>query len=355
MLQADVKERFLTDFNDLFPPMQRSGPPERRADGELVFPVTFKNERVHFWVRAGVFGTPLELRRIVDAMSSPQSPADLRARVEDEKMIAVVVAPQMSEAAQLVCQDMGSACFDLAGNVLFETETFELQRSGRVLRKTRKKPVFRLTSNKAIRAMHLMLADPEHVWTTKDLAESADVVQSWVSVMLKPLAEQEWVRVERGNRGGVRVRAPGAILDTWRESYKPLVRERMRLNSLEDAGQIEETLAAYFDGRSLAYGLTGFSGAAHMTLTGGYSETTIYVEATYRQLERIGRDNDMARSDSGNVVIWRPQDPWLLGCGARQLGGVNVVNPVMIYLDLYQDKQRGRELAEMFREQFIGF
>lgn len=356
MRQKDVREAFLAEFDTLFKPLERAGQPVKRADGELVFPVTHRDRRIHFWARESAVGAPLNLRKMIEGMASPKSPGDLRARVEAGELVPAVVAPQITEAGQEVCQELGTASFDLAGNVLIELDDLVIQRRGRT-RETISAPSkgLRLTASKSIRVLRLLLADPERRWTTSELAEAADTSNSQPSKILRPLAEQEWVRVERGNRGGVRVQAPGAILDAWRDGYKPLLRERFRLNSFDDTEQIERQLVAYLDKHKLPYALTAFAGANRLVAVGGYADTVVYVEAPFRQLQQIGRDLKWMPADTGGIVIWRPEDEFTIRFGARNFDGVNIVNPIQIYLDLFADKRRGREQAEMFREQVIGF
>jgi hypothetical protein len=290
-------------------------------------------------------------------MASAKAPKDLRARVDDGKLVPAVIAPQVTEAGHAVCSELGTACFDLSGNMLLDLDDLSITRIGRARSYYRDSAQTRLqlTASKSVRVLRLLLDDPDRRWTTISLAEAADTSVSWPSKVLRPLAAQEWVTVERGNRGGVRVQAPGAILDAWRRSYKPRLREQLRYISVDDPTRIERDLAAYFGKHEMPYALTAFAAAAHLVAVGGYTDLITYVEAPFNQLRQIARDFKWMPDDTGGVVLWRPDDIFTISFGARRSRDINIAHPIQIYLDLSADKRRGAEQADMFREQIIGF
>jgi hypothetical protein len=356
MRQSDMREAFLGEFDALFKPLERAGQPEKRADGELVIPVTHRDRRLHIWAREVLVGTPLNLRKQIENMASPRAPKDLRARFDAGKLVPAVIAPHVTEAGHAVCEELGTACFDLAGNFLLDLDDLHIARVGRTRRNlVSAETPLQLSAAKSVRILRLLLDDPSRHWTTIELARAADTSVSWPSKVLRPLAAQEWIVVERGNRGGVRVQAPGAILDAWRAGYRPRLRERMSFISVDDPDRLEPRLVAYLEKNKLPYALTSFAGAAHLVAVGGYADWVTYIEAPLNRLQQIAREFKWMPGDTGGVAIWRPDDAFTITHGARRPGSACIAHPIQIYLDLSADKRRGAEQADMFREQIIGF
>ena len=112
--------------------------------------------------------------------------------------LLALIAPHLSEAALGACEQAGVSCFDLSGN-------YQLKRGAVYLRRAGASPVAealerrRPFARRSAAIIRYLLCDSRRVWTVRSLAQAAGAAQ--ISQTLKPLAEQEWVRVNVGVGG----------------------------------------------------------------------------------------------------------------------------------------------------------
>jgi hypothetical protein len=355
MKAPTLRDQFLDQFDVAYSPFVLAS--QTHGDDELVIHTTFQDRPLSFWLRTINRGTPNVIRLAAQAMDSDRAPQLLRNQVIEGQMLAGIVAPHLTENCLAVCKELGVAGFDLSGNMVIEHDVIYIERTGRAPIESDVKPLTNPFASKASRVARLLLMGQtaqQTSWTTRTLAQKARISQALAIFSLKPLAEQEWVRVGRGNQGGVHLIAPGPILDAWRESYTPEISDHIRFFSVDTHDKAIKRLADHLSAQKIEHALTSFSGAAMMSAVGNYSESSIIVKANPAEVRALAKALKLTPASRGTVAVVCTNDEGLL-FGAQTRKKYTAAHPIQIYLDLYQDKRRGREQAEMFRESIIRF
>ncbi|NJM39316.1 MAG: hypothetical protein HC853_00385 [Anaerolineae bacterium] len=350
-----LRDEFLNQFDSLYSPLHLI---EHVADvDELVIHATLNERPVAFWLRTINRGTPNVIRLAAQAMDSDRAPQSLRNQVIDGQIIAGLIAPYLTDNCLAVCRELGIAGFDLSGNMVLDREDVYIERTGKSEIESDTKPLTNPFASKASRVARLLLmgqTTQKTSWTTRELAQKAGVSQALAIFSLKPMAEQEWVRIGRGNQGGVHLVDPGAILDAWRDRYTPDIVDAIRFFSVDSHDKAVKRLADHLVIAKIDHALTSFSGAATMSAVGNYGESSILVQAKPGEVRELAKSLKLTVASRGAIAVLCTDDEGLL-LGSQIRKKYSVANPIQIYLDLYQDKRRGREQAAMFREAIIKF
>lgn len=346
MERKRLLDLFVSRFDEVYKPLQLLSSQEVGVDGE----------RRRIQVRAGRGSAQALCIGVSRGAPSALRYARLNAGDQvGEGDVLVLVAPHLSEAALDFCEQLGVSCFDLSGNYLFKRGALYLRRAGvsPVTEALERRRPFARRSASIIR--HL-LCDTRRAWTVRALAEASGAAPAQVSRALKPLAEQEWVRVKVGV-GGVDLLDPGAILSAWQRQYQPPAQGTLHFLTLSSHAQIETALAVACDALSLPYAFTAFSANARLMASLDYLESSLYVNAQPGQIKELAAHAKLKETaGQGNVTVLVCADPSIYGTSA-QAGKprLRVAHPVQVYLDLADHPQRGAEAAELLRQQLIGF
>ena len=351
MKESLLRNEFLAQFNDLYDLLALKH--REVIEGELLLDITYRSHTLRIWCRPISRGSPLLIDLAGNAMDSPRAPQALRQQATEGVLLPALLVPHLSVNAINKCRELGLACFDLSGNVVIETEDLSIVQTGhkkRVDDEPRRRPF----SGKSSRVARVLLTSSREAWVSRDLAKAAGVSASNVVYAVRPLADNEWVRIFRGKTGGIEVRNRAEILDAWRDAYQPVAIETTRLFSTDMPEDSARRVAEYFEQHQIGYALTSFVGASFLSTVGNFTESSIITTASSAQLKSLAKALRLVPASRGNITLVRTDDETLLA-GAVRTDGCCVAHPIQIYLDLYTDPRRGREQAEMFREAVIGF
>jgi hypothetical protein len=142
------------------------------------------------------------------------------------------------------------------------------------------------------------------------------------------------------------------LLDLWRDNYRFEKNKILNFYSMKQIPQIEKQITEFCRANGIEYALTLFSGSNRLAPFTRYNVATSYFSG---DIEKMRRDLELKEVPSGaNLQIMIPYDEGVYYKG-REVDSTMVVNPIQIYLDLYNYKGRGREQAEFLRERMIKF
>ncbi|HEX8688636.1 MAG TPA: helix-turn-helix domain-containing protein [Solirubrobacterales bacterium] len=216
-------------------------------------------------------------------------------------------------------------------------------------------PRARLSGKTGVAAQALLL-EPERGWKVRELAARADVSGGLAHRVLVRLENEGLVRAEGSGPGKVRVLTdPGGLLDLLAEetAVRPLRTPAFRLAQSPKA--LIRGIAKALEGKEVDYALTG-AGAA--SLVAPFISAVPIVEvwvSAYFMADRVLDEFGMEKAETGqNVELLQANDDGPLMFRQRTKWAW-VANPFRLYIDLLHDPRRGREQAEILREEVIGF
>ena len=271
----------------------------------------------------------------------------LRYRESFPNAYGVFIAPYISPQAAAICSQEGIGYVDLAGNCLLSFGQVYIQKEGNPNPFAQKRDLRSLYSPKAARVLRVLLASPRRTWKVQALAAEAKVSLGQVANVKKLLADREWIRT---GQEGLSLSDPRALLAEWAENYAYRRNQVYDYYSLRTVEEIEADLAAVCRRESIAYALTGFSGAARFAPAVRYQRVTAYVQDTSERL--VSLLNLKAVSSGANVSLLTPYDEGVF-YAARNCDGVQVVLPIQLYLDLQGFRGRGEEAASVLLGEVI--
>ncbi len=256
----------------------------------------------------------------------------------------ILVAPYISDRGRELCKELGLGFVDLEGNSYIKfpgvfIETYGKNHASRERRISKK--IFTTKSTWIIRRL---LAEPDRKWTSKEIAEAADVSLGQVYKVTERLEAEGYLEKEWG---AIRLRSPGELLNAWREVYDISDHEMTGYYcSLKDRRQLLERLKGV-EGYALTLGAAADLVAPFVRSTDNYMYCLDF--------DRVRRSLELEPVEfGGDVYLIKPSDEGVL-FDMRMIEGVCVVSNIQLYLDLYDHPARGREQAEFLRENVMGF
>jgi hypothetical protein len=350
-----IRHRFLDQFDLLFSPLHLLDSNE--SHGHLVIHVDSEGQHLLFRCFEVNRGTP-DLLRMAYARARAHQPAS------DDGARCALIAPHLSQEAQALCHDLGVCGFDLSGNKVIngagETAggpASVLAKQNQAQHQAREQP--QVFKGRARHIPLVLLANPSRVWSIRELAHEAQVSIGTASEVLQVLqvcagAERGWVDMHANKgRGGIRLDAPGELLDAWCAHYTPAATATTELFSLDKPETVEQRLAAYCRQANIPYAFTGASAAAMLRVMGAHADVTLYIQAAIPHIKRLAGELGLLRftSTTGGIKLLHAQDDFCF-YGARQIEQTCIAHPIQIYLDLHA--ALGPDQAAGFREAIVG-
>ena len=259
----------------------------------------------------------------------------------------VFIAPYISPASAAICREADIGYVDLAGNCFLAFDQVYIQREGNPNPFNEKRYLRSLYSPKSERLLRVLLAAGRKQWKVEELAREAQVSLGQVANVKQLLREREWLKSETVGFG---LSEPAALLEEWSQNYKFRRNRVLDYYTIQEISSLEYRLAEVCQDRNIRYGLTGFSGAARYAPSVRYQRAMAFVQY---DLESLATGLDIKPVTSGaNLSLFIPYDEGVF-YAAEVIGGVRVVSPTQIYLDLKGYRGRGEEAAETLFNQVI--
>lgn len=264
----------------------------------------------------------------------------------------VIVAPFISERGRALCKSQGVGYMDLSGNCSFTIGAYHLDRVGRENPKRERRVARSLFAPKASRVARALLEEPKKTWTVSELAHATGTSVGHVHAVAEKLRQNGFVFRNHANR--LELEKPAALLDEWASVHRIGDVETIPLYTFQrSVPQFTKKLAQGASHLALPYALTLHAGASLLAPFTRFNETHFYVNKT--DLDAWKTELDLRPAESGaNVFALIAPDEGVF-YHLQEVDGSRVVCNTQLYLDLYNYPARGREQAEVLRNERMGF
>jgi hypothetical protein len=346
MTEKEIEQKFKTTFKSLFP---------RLRDATLIpeYPLGEKKE-IDVALRLKIGQKKEMLLCEIVAQRFPKQIREkglqlLETSEEGKKGYPVIIAPYISELGKEVCKKIGVGFLDLSGNAYLDFNSFYLEVEGKPNRFKSSDKLSGLFNPKGERVLrfYLLQEKDESLVSYRQITKEVSVSLGQVSKVNKKLDELGFWREESE---GVKALDKVKLLDLWRDNYRFERNRMLSFYSMKQISQIEKQIAEFCRANGIQYALTFFSGGNRLAPFTRYNVATSYFSG---DIEKMRKDLELKEVPSGaNLQIIIPYDDGVY-YKAQEVNSATVVNPIQIYLDLYNYKGRGREQAEFLRERII--
>ncbi len=259
----------------------------------------------------------------------------------------VFIAPYISERAAEICRSENIGYLDLSGNCLLAFDTVYIKKEGAPNKYSEKRDLKSLYSPKAERILRVLLCSPGKKWKIKDLADESEVSLGQASNVKRFLCDREFIS---GERGGLKLKAPEALVKEWAENYDGSRNRIQEMYSMQSAAQVEKAVAEFCGDNNIDYALTGFSGAARTALAVRYQKAMVYVSGI--SAEAFSELSLKPVPSGGNLLLFSPYDKGVF-YGTSIFDGIRVVSEIQLYLDLQGFRGRGEEASQAIFERIL--
>jgi hypothetical protein len=270
-----------------------------------------------------------------------------RFRSKTPNSYGIVAAPYISPVSAGICKQEGIGYFDLAGNCLISFDEVYITREGIGNPFAVKRDLRSLYSPRAARVLRVLLNGPQRYWKVEPLAKEANVSTGQVANVKKLLKDREWIQE---GEAGFCLTAPEELLMEWADNYSLRKNQVFDFYSMDDLAIKENELADFCSERKISFALTGLSGASHAYPGIPFQRLTAFIGGLEK--EAISKLGLKAVTTGANVSLLLPYDDGVFYKTSNN-GGLPVVSPVQLYLDLKKNKGRGEEAAQTILERIL--
>ncbi len=259
----------------------------------------------------------------------------------------LVVAPFLTPMSTRICRQEGVGYLDVSGNCRLNFDFVFISKTGRIVPTSKKKNFRSWYSPRVERVLRVLFLQPQHLWTTWDLAMEAFVTPGQALGVKNQLSKSQWLEEFKE---GFRLSRPDLLLDDWSENYLPGRSVERVFSSSKSVVEIETMLASVCQEQVIPYALMGFSAAMRFDPLLQYNRVSAYAAS---DLSKIISALDLTETKGkGNVSLWVPYDEGVLR-GAELFEHVKVTSPIQTFLDLISLEGRGEKAANNIWENFI--
>jgi len=346
MTEKEIERQFKATFKSIFPKIK---------DASLISEYSFgKKGRVDVLLRLKVGGKRETLLCELVSQSFPKQIREkglqlLETSEQGKRGYPVIIAPYISELGKEVCKKIGVGFLDLSGNAYLNFDSFYLEIEGKPNKFKSLGKLSGLFNPKGERILrfYLLQGKDESLQGYRRIASEVSVSLGQVSKVNKKLGELGlWIEESEG----VKALDKTKLLDLWRDNYRFERNRVISFYSMKQIPQIEKQLVEFCKANGIQYALNLFSGANRLAPFTRYNVATSYFSG---DIEKIRGDLELKEVPSGaNLQIIIPYDEGVY-YKAQEVNSFIIANPIQIYLDLYNNKGRGREQAEFLRERII--
>ncbi len=261
-----------------------------------------------------------------------------------------IYAPYISETTYNFCKDNHISYMDEVGNCLLNFGTVYIDIKGNKNNHVSKrglKSIYERSSVVSSKILRVLFEDVNRPWKMKELSEYVGCSIGQVSKVKNFLAQND--QIKQTDEGMI-LSKPKEVLEEWAKVYGKNT-DIIECYSMDNIVDIETKLINMKDKIGVDYYLTGYSGGVRYQPVVRYYRVHFYIQA--ENMNQVMSYLDCKRVDSGpNIFIIIPQDDSVL-MNCQYIDNSQIVSPVQMYLDCYNLKGRGEELAEAILEKEI--
>ena len=310
------------------------------------------SKQVDLVLNALVSGKPAKFFIEVMSQGEPRlvrmAVAQLKDYLKDTKdTYGILAAPYLSDASRQICKDAGIGCIDLSGNAFIAFKNIYIDISGNLNPFPSSRISKSIFSPKSSRVLRVLLLNPLKRWYVEDLSREADISIGLTSRVKQSLLALEWINEE--NKSFYIVK-PEEVLKQWVGNYSFKKNPVFSYYSTLNEEELEVAIKIECEKRKYRYGLALFSGARKVAPFVRFMRFFSYINGS---IEDIATALQLKKVESGaNVMLIQPYDDGVF-YGLQNIGEINVVSDIQLYLDLKGYKGRGDEAAHAILEKRI--
>ncbi|MCZ7664233.1 MAG: hypothetical protein M5U22_15470 [Thermoleophilia bacterium] len=202
-----------------------------------------------------------------------------------------------------------------------------------------------------------LLLEPDRDWRVIDLAARAKVSLGSAHAVLARLEELGIMEAGGEQRAeSRRVSNRTALLDTWAEENRDLgVRQVGAYVLPTREGDIALTIGRVLRQEKVVYALSGVAAAAMLApLLTAVPVTTFWIDEAHPLEDVVVMLRAEVVESGANVLLRQAKNSTALAF-SEERDNLHLANVFRIYYDARRDPRRGREQAEHFREEVIGW
>jgi len=198
-------------------------------------------------------------------------------------------------------------------------------------------------SRKASRIIRVLLIHSQEGWTIEDLSKEAEVSLGFTHAVVMSLIDQGHVYRDTSYR--LRVSDPVKLIQRWAAYHNYIAMNTfLRYHTFEK--DIEAFLSKMKEANGLEYALTVLAGAHVVAPYVRPTTVHFYIKQEKKARTWVELLDLRPVETGGNISMVLPYDEGVF-YGVSQVGGVNVVSKVQLYVDLFNYPARGEEAAEI--------
>jgi hypothetical protein len=281
-----------------------------------------------------------------------------RAEAAPEGRLLLVAGTTTANAREIL-ERHGVAVVDGLGNAHVELPGLLLHLEGQRQRRDnapRGQARARLKGKGGVAAQALLL-QPDREWQVQDLAQDAHISVGLAHRVLARLEAEGIVAAEgTGPKRVRRVSNPTALLDLWVEENRDRAVRRVRGYRLaREPRELADALGAGLDAAGIQHALTGAAAAARIApFVTAVPVTEIWLSSIASQEDVVAVTKVEVAETGHNLVFAQTKgdEPLVF---RHKVEGIWTVNPFRLFVDLRNDPRRGREQADLLRQEVIGF
>jgi len=323
---------------------------------DVVVNATVRGQDTLFLVEFKAYAYPRDVRDVVWRLKEVRD--QLAAAPGTPNVIAMLVAPSISENSRELLRQHGIAYWDTSGSLSLDLPWAHYL-IDRPAPKQPERSLRDVYQGSSAQVLHAVLLDPSHTWHLNELAERAEVAVSTAHKVCTFLERQLWMeRAGKGPRSVRILREPGALLDAWAavhslERYQHVRFHRWARSRAELLNAVLPALAE----NDVEYALTLESGAALVAPYATPSDRAWLVvsSSALSQLDAVAAQAGLRRVDEGERVTFLVTHDRSSLLFRQQLDGVSVASDIQLYLDLWAWPMRGQEQARHLRQERLSY
>ncbi len=201
-----------------------------------------------------------------------------------------------------------------------------------------------------------LLSHPGRTWGVRELAEASDVALGTASQVVRTLARQNAIEMERAGRGArITLREPALLLNRWLSAYAWDRNPAAAFHApVGDVSRFLRRLPALFG--DVRWALTLQAGAAQVAPYATWERVHAYVEVDRpADLRALGERMGWEPAADGQVVLMKPFYRTTVWRDLQTANRLPVVSTLQLALDLWHYPLRGREQGEHLLQVVMGY
>jgi hypothetical protein len=317
---------FLSDWKLSF------GTKYTQAAVDMEAAAVYKNQTYRFCIEVKSAGYPQYIR---------SAAATLKKFVENNPSYCpLIIAPFISEQGKKICDEYDIGYLDLSGNAKISCGSVFVRTQGTARPKGELTASRSIFSPKSARITKFFLSHPSVRWMQRDIASNTVLSKGLVSRVVTQMIENGYVVRKDKKLALVNF---DDLFSAWVESdMKRREKRRYYYVWAQNPWKLMEMVSAAFSGRKIKYAFTQEAGASLVAPFATFDIVSVYIESLEKFPEKALSASETDKAF--NLTLIEAPDQYIF-TGAKNKGGMMVVDNLQLYADLKKNPLRGEKQA----------